>query len=49
MWFSAHAVFYFKLIDGEQDSFLVHENIYFISAEDTASAAEIANQLAKAN
>jgi Domain of unknown function (DUF4288) len=49
MWFCAHAIFYFKLMDAEQESFLVHENIYLVGADDAASAAEIAKQLAKAN
>lgn len=49
MWFCAHAIFYFKLLDTEQDSFLVHENIYLIGADDGAAAAAIANQLAKEN
>src|SRR6478735_402250 len=49
MWFCAHAIFYFKLIDAEQDSFLVHENIYLVGADDAASAAAVAKQLAKTN
>jgi len=49
MWFCAHANFYFKLLDAEQDSFLVHENIYLVGANDAATAATIANQLAREN
>jgi hypothetical protein len=49
MWFCAHAIFYFKLLDAEQDSFLVHENIYLVGADDAAAAAAIAQQLAKEN
>jgi len=49
MWFCAHAIFYFKLLDAEQDSFLIHENIYLVGAEDTAAAAIIADRLAKEN
>jgi hypothetical protein len=49
MWFCAHAIFYFKLLDAEQDSFLVHENIYLVGADDAAAAAAIAKQLAREN
>jgi hypothetical protein len=49
MWYCAHAIFYFKLIDSEQDSFLIHENVYLVSADNAASATEAAKQLAKTN
>lgn len=49
MWFCAHAIFYFKLLDAEQDSFLVHENIYLTGADNATTAAAIAAQYAKSN
>jgi hypothetical protein len=49
MWYAAHAVFYFKLIDESQDSFLVHENIYIISAADSNAARAKAEIIGQAN
>lgn len=49
MWYAAHAVFYFKLIDESQDSFLVHENIYIISAADSNAARVRAEIIGQAN
>lgn len=49
MWYAAHAVFYFKLIDESQDSFLVHENIYIINAADPDSARAKAEIIGRAN
>lgn len=49
MLFCAHAVFYFKLRDREQETFLVHENVYLIDAEDGEQAARSALQIANAN
>jgi hypothetical protein len=47
MWFCAHAIFYFKLTDSEQESFLVHENVYLVYANDDSSARTIAKKIAK--
>jgi hypothetical protein len=49
MWYAAHAVFYFKLIGQSQDSFLVHENIYIISAADSGAARAKAEIIGRAN
>ncbi|MBB5204874.1 hypothetical protein HNQ51_002193 [Inhella inkyongensis] len=49
MLYCSHAIFYFKLLEAAQDSFLVHENIYLIEAEDEETAARLAVDLAKAN
>lgn len=49
MWFAAHALFYFKLIEESQDSFLVHENVYIIEATDSSEARVKAEIIAKAN
>lgn len=49
MWYAAHALFYFKLVDEDQDSFLVHENIYIINAADSAAARARAEIIARAN
>ncbi|MDT3466983.1 DUF4288 domain-containing protein [Stenotrophomonas maltophilia] len=44
MWYCAHAVFFYQY-DG-QDSFLVHENVYLISAEDEEVAMFKAKSIA---
>ncbi len=49
MFFCAHAVFYFKLLHQEQETFLVHENVYLIDAEDAEKATQSALLLAKSN
>lgn len=49
MWYAAHALFYFKLIDEDQDSFVVHENIYIINAADSDAARARAEIIARAN
>jgi hypothetical protein len=49
MWYAAHAVFYFKLINESQNSFLVHENIYVISASDRDTARAKAEIIGRAN
>ena len=49
MLYCAHAIFYFKLINQVQESFLVHENIYLIEADDSESARNISIQIAKRN
>jgi hypothetical protein len=49
MLFCAHAIFYFKLLEQEQKTFLVHENVYLIEAEDAEQATQSALQLAKSN
>jgi hypothetical protein len=47
MWYSAHAIFYFES-DGS-DSFLVHENVYLIEADNDAQALDRAIILAREN
>lgn len=47
MLYCAHAIFYFKLTEANQDSFLVHENVYLIDAADEDQALISAIQLAK--
>jgi hypothetical protein len=49
MFYCAHAIFYFKLLDGEQETFLVHENVYFIEGEDREKATELAVQVASSH
>lgn len=49
MLYCAHAIFYFKLINKDQDSFLVHENVYLIEADDERSAKKISMKIAKDN
>jgi len=47
MWFCAHAIFYFKLLNSEQKSFLIHENVYLVFASDTCAATTVAKEIAK--
>lgn len=47
MWFCAHAIFYYRL-DG-QASFLIHENIYLIEADDADLALASAEELGREN
>ncbi|MEX8503831.1 MAG: DUF4288 domain-containing protein [Leptothrix ochracea] len=49
MLYCAHAIFYFKLLDHDQDSFLVHENVYLIEAENDDQAAKAAAEIGKGN
>ena len=49
MWYCAHAIFYFEFKYEEQDSYLVHENVYLIQAIDESSAMEKAIEIAKEN
>jgi hypothetical protein len=49
MLFCAHAIFYFKLREVEQESFLVHENVYLVDAADPASARVRAEAVARSN
>lgn len=49
MLFCAHAIFYFKLCNEKQDTFLIHENVYLIDAEDVDHATQAAIQIAKGN
>jgi len=49
MLYCAHAIFYFKLLDQDQDSFLVHENVYLIEAENDDKAAKAAAEIGKNN
>ena len=45
----AHAIFYFQLCGEKQDTFLIHENVYLIDAEDIDAATQAAIQIAKGN
>src|ERR1700733_1152690 len=45
----AHAIFYFKLQDEDQESFLVHENIYLIVAATAKEARALGEERGKAN
>lgn len=45
MWYSAHAIFYFKYQN--QDSVLVHENIYLIQSDSEENALIQAKSIAK--
>lgn len=47
MWYSAHAIFYFKC--ETQDSFLTHENIYLIQSNDEQDALAQATFIAQSN
>lgn len=47
MWYSAHAIFYYK--HEEQESFLVHENVYILEAPDERQALAAAEKLACEN
>ncbi len=47
MWCSAHAIFYFH--QGQDASFLVHENIYLIDAPNAQQALYEAEALGKRN
>lgn len=47
MWYSAHAIFYFKC--EIQDSFLAHENIYLIQSNDEHGALVQATSIAQSN
>lgn len=49
MLFCVHAIFYFKLLGQGQDTFLVHENVYLIDAEDEGQAEKVAVKIAKEN
>lgn len=44
MWYCAHAIFYYKYDD--QDSFLVHENVYLVDASNDVEALAMAEKLA---
>ena len=46
-YFCAHAIFYYKLIRREQNSFLVHENVYLICAETIQTAEASASKQAE--
>lgn len=48
-WFSAHVIFYYEKINGKQDSYLVHENIYLISALDWQGAERVAEKIGLEN
>ena len=46
-WYSAHAILYFKLESGAQDSVTVWENVYLIEAENVDEAWEKAEARAR--
>lgn len=47
MWYCAHAIFYYKCVG--QESYLVHENVYLIEADDGDQASLAAEKIAKEN
>ncbi|WP_377161144.1 hypothetical protein ACFJIX_14375 [Roseateles sp. UC29_93] len=49
MWFCAHAIMYFKLIDAAQESFLIHENVYLVEAKGTDEADLIARKIGQSS
>ncbi|KRG44428.1 hypothetical protein ARC20_08390 [Stenotrophomonas panacihumi] len=44
MYYSAHAIFYFKVDD--QESFLIQENVYLVKADDDRVAMDLAVSIA---
>lgn len=46
-WYAAHAVMYFRLDDGPQDSFLVQENVFLVRSETPDAARAKARELAR--
>jgi hypothetical protein len=46
-WYAAHAIMYFKLKSGVQDSFTIWENVYLIEAENSDEALSKAKAWAK--
>jgi hypothetical protein len=49
MWYCAHAIFYFELKHEKQDSYLVHENVYLIQADNEKVAMQKAMAIAEEN
>ncbi|WP_202759900.1 hypothetical protein [Delftia acidovorans] len=49
MWYCAHAIFYFEIIGEDQESYLVHENIYLIYSENEEILDAIADGVAISN
>jgi len=49
MLYCAHAIFYYELKFEKQESYLVHENVYLIQANDDESALTEAIKIAKEN
>lgn len=49
MWYAAHAIFYFERMEPKQESYLIHENVYLISATTYEVAEEEAKRLAQDN
>jgi hypothetical protein len=47
MWYAVHAIFYFELMNAEQESYLVHENVYLVSAATTEAAEDEAVRMAQ--
>ncbi|ANH70603.1 hypothetical protein ABE85_15570 [Mitsuaria sp. 7] len=45
MWFCAHVIMYFKLIDAPQESFLIHENVHLVEANNADEADSIARKI----
>ncbi|CAM4042420.1 DUF4288 domain-containing protein [Paracidovorax anthurii] len=48
-WFSVHVIFYYEKINGEQDSYLINENIYLIGALDWQDAERVAKEIGLKN
>jgi len=49
MWYAAHAIFYFELVDSAQDSYLLHENVYIVNAPSEGDARVMAETIARGN
>jgi hypothetical protein len=47
MWYCAHAIFYYRCED--QDSYLLHENVYLIDSKNDDEAFLVAEKVGKEN
>ena len=47
MWYCVHAIFHFELQEDHQESWLVHENVYLIRAEDSSNATKFGEERAR--
>lgn len=45
-WYAAHAILYFRLKSGQQDTYPIWENVYLVSAESPENALAAAKALA---
>jgi|SRR5579864_2028101 len=44
-WYAAHLILYYKVVEGEQDSFLCHENIVVLDADNEDLAYKEADRI----